>query len=269
MGNYAGNNTFHENVYIISHGDLVDAGITGKTARAVRQLTDRTSWIKNNIENDLLIEALHTAGSAGLVAISQGDGTLKMQSITAATSANHHGDLTGLADDDHTQYVLVDGSRAFTAPVSGIDPNTSTELTTKNYVDTQIAVVSGADSGLYVSNFGSGHVTAAVPAISGSVSENITGFGQRGTMVGRINILPSTDCDSYDVEIFREDTFTTRQYFLDDVTTSESAAVLTEDFNFMLFDDDNTGEIHIKITNNDPVTTPTFTIEIEGMTIRS
>ncbi len=36
--------------------------------------------------------------------------------FTAAQSADH-GNLTGLADDDHTQYILVDGTRAFTGDV--------------------------------------------------------------------------------------------------------------------------------------------------------
>jgi len=54
-----------------------------------------------------------------------------------------HGDLTGLLDDDHTQYILVDGSRGFTGTVSGIDPTESYHLTTRWYVDGEINTLSG------------------------------------------------------------------------------------------------------------------------------
>ena len=52
------------------------------------------------------------------------------------TTYSDHGNLTGLVDDDHTQYTLADGSRAFTSPVGGIDPTIDSHLTTKLYVDT-------------------------------------------------------------------------------------------------------------------------------------
>ena len=51
----------------------------------------------------------------------------------------NHGDLLGLDDDDHTQYILVDGTRGFTGTVSGIYPTTDAHLTTKFYVDSQIS----------------------------------------------------------------------------------------------------------------------------------
>jgi len=49
--------------------------------------------------------------------------------------AADHGSLTGLLGDDHTQYILVDGTRGFTGTVSGITPTASDHLTTKDYVD--------------------------------------------------------------------------------------------------------------------------------------
>ena len=52
------------------------------------------------------------------------------------TTYSDHGNHTGLSDDDHTQYILADGSRAFISPVSGIDPTIDSHLTTKLYVDT-------------------------------------------------------------------------------------------------------------------------------------
>ncbi len=46
-----------------------------------------------------------------------------------------HGTLTGLADDDHTQYTLADGTRDFTGVVTGVDPTADQHLATKNYVE--------------------------------------------------------------------------------------------------------------------------------------
>lgn len=46
-----------------------------------------------------------------------------------------HGLIAGLADDDHTQYILVAGTRAFTGPVGGITPVADSDLATKGYVD--------------------------------------------------------------------------------------------------------------------------------------
>jgi hypothetical protein len=54
-----------------------------------------------------------------------------------------HGGLEGLADDDHTQYILVDGSRGFTNTVSGVDPTQPYHLATKDYIDQELATVSG------------------------------------------------------------------------------------------------------------------------------
>ena len=50
-----------------------------------------------------------------------------------------HGALSGLDDDDHTHYSLADGTRAFTGKVSGIDPTADAHLSTKKYVDDEIA----------------------------------------------------------------------------------------------------------------------------------
>ena len=46
-----------------------------------------------------------------------------------------HGNITGLGDDDHVQYSLVNGLRAFTATVSGVTPTLDAHLATKGYVD--------------------------------------------------------------------------------------------------------------------------------------
>jgi len=61
--------------------------------------------------------------------------TTMVGSSPGSTPAADHGSLTGLLSDDHTQYILVDGTRGFTGTVSGITPTASDHLTTKDYVD--------------------------------------------------------------------------------------------------------------------------------------
>lgn len=59
----------------------------------------------------------------------------------------YHGNLNGLGDDDHTQYMLVDAGRSFSAPVGGIDPTSPSHLATKSYVDS-LTIDHGGLSGL-------------------------------------------------------------------------------------------------------------------------
>ena len=56
-----------------------------------------------------------------------------------------HGALFGLADDDHTQYSLVTGTRAFSGTVAGVLPTADAHLATKAYVDSEV-LHSHADS---------------------------------------------------------------------------------------------------------------------------
>lgn len=54
-----------------------------------------------------------------------------------------HGNLTGLSDDDHSQYILADGTRSFSSTVGGVTPTSDAHLTTKGYVDGELLTVSG------------------------------------------------------------------------------------------------------------------------------
>jgi hypothetical protein len=55
-----------------------------------------------------------------------------------------HGNLNDLLNDDHTQYSLADGTRAFTGVVSGVTPTADAHLVTKGYVDGIINVQTGS-----------------------------------------------------------------------------------------------------------------------------
>lgn len=62
--------------------------------------------------------------------------------------AIQHDALIGLLDDDHTQYILVSGARAFTGVVEGVTPIAPAHLATKDYVDTEIANIPGGGGGV-------------------------------------------------------------------------------------------------------------------------
>lgn len=55
-----------------------------------------------------------------------------------------HGVLSGLGNDDHPLYPLVDGTRGFTGVVDGIDPTDPAHLTTRGYLDTFVDLLNGA-----------------------------------------------------------------------------------------------------------------------------
>ena len=69
---------------------------------------------------------------------SVGKPVLNFRGTSGGGGVTDHGALTGLSDDDHTQYSLADGTRAFTGTVSGITPTSSAHLATKGYVDNTV-----------------------------------------------------------------------------------------------------------------------------------
>jgi len=69
------------------------------------------------------------------VTVTSGAAGLEFTSPSNISAIIDHGLLLGLGDDDHLQYAPTDGSRGFTATVSGIDPVADSDLATKWYVD--------------------------------------------------------------------------------------------------------------------------------------
>ena len=107
--------------------------ITGTTGR------DDTELV-NTFEEYFPGQGLITAGSG--IVVTTGTNFVRITSIGGG-GATDHGLLTGLTDDDHTHYSLVDGTRAFTGVVGGITPTSSDHLATKGYTDGEVAAVSG------------------------------------------------------------------------------------------------------------------------------
>lgn len=70
------------------------------------------------------------------------DSHVSDSSIHFIQAAIDHGNLLGRSDDDHTQYALVNGNRAFSAAISGVSPSSDSHLATKGYVDALIQGIS-------------------------------------------------------------------------------------------------------------------------------
>jgi hypothetical protein len=73
------------------------------------------------------------------------------QNVTFNWGAANHHDLIGRGDDDHIQYILVNGDRAFTDTVGGVYPVADSDLVTKYYVDNffaQLKIDHGSLDGL-------------------------------------------------------------------------------------------------------------------------
>jgi len=60
--------------------------------------------------------------------------------VTGTFTFGHlsHSALDDLSNDDHTQYVKADGTRAFTGAVVGVSPTEINQLATKSYVDSAV-----------------------------------------------------------------------------------------------------------------------------------
>lgn len=99
-------------------------------------------------------------GTGGYITISGSD-----------TGIADHGSLSGLSDDDHTQYIRVDGTRAFTGTVSGITPTSTAHLSTKGYVDSSDVTVSGFLQGQINGKSATTHTHDASVLTSGTVPD--------------------------------------------------------------------------------------------------
>lgn len=132
----------------------------------------------------------------GRIIIQQGNDTpIKTEvawdtTFSASLSADH-GNLAGLTDDDHTQYSLVTGTRAFTGVVGGVTPTADAHLATKGYVD-GLGIFTPSYGALKLNTSGTLEVTTAgtyyrldetniVGSVLNNLSSNITMSDANGT----------------------------------------------------------------------------------------
>ena len=108
------------------------------------QLTEASGTLKNYIDEGLEAqdEFIELEDTPNTYSGSE-DKYLRVTTTGVIFDTVDHGELDGLSDDDHLQYVPRDGSRGFTSTVSGVYPTESYHLTTKQYLDDEIATLSG------------------------------------------------------------------------------------------------------------------------------
>ena len=152
-----------------------------------------------------------------------------------------HGLLTGLTDDDHAQYILATGSRAFTGVVGGITPTADAHLTTKQYVDGELATVSGA-------------IVSQIPSIAGLATESYV-----DTAVSGLATESYVDNHNwYEADILDLDKYT--QVQVDTMISGVEAQIITDHGGLTgLVDDDHTQYILVDGTRG-------FTATVSGIT---
>lgn len=88
------------------------------------------------------VAAALTEGTNITITYDDGAGTITIDAAGGGGGVTDHGALTGLGDDDHTQYLLADGSRNVTAVMSysaSITPTADADIPDKKYVDDTVA----------------------------------------------------------------------------------------------------------------------------------
>ncbi len=85
-----------------------------------------------------------------------------------------HGTIGGLGGDDHAIYSLVDGTRAFTGVVGGIDPTSASHLATKEYVDQTVNFIQDFYFNDTVSDIGGGSYYQMEELLTGKASSSFT-----------------------------------------------------------------------------------------------
>jgi hypothetical protein len=151
-------------------GSLLLGDLPSEEMKAIASVIFQT---RNNYTNDV---------QARIVTTDEGEDYVdwRINPISPRAGADDHGQLAGLGDDDHTQYILVDGSRGFTATVSGIAPTEDLHLATKLYVDTDTSAL--AASGV---------------ATDAQVVTNRTEFvNASGSLQTQIDAVEASDVDS-------------------------------------------------------------------------
>jgi len=92
------------------------------------------------------------------------------------SAASDHGGFAGLSDDDHTQYVLADGTRAMTGVLSGTGVSMSATVTANKLTDGTISITGGNLTG--ATGVTATNLTGTLQTAS---QTNITAVGTIGT----------------------------------------------------------------------------------------
>lgn len=124
---------------IISVSEGVSDGVYTSTASGIKFAVDQshrpcilgTKCIDESGMSDQFVVKYDAATDRLIYGLANISGTL--------SGTIFHNWLLDLDHDDHPQYILADGTRAFSSTVSGVYPTDLDHLTTKEYVDDQIS----------------------------------------------------------------------------------------------------------------------------------
>jgi hypothetical protein len=147
------------------------------------------------------------SSSAGLPVVLDSNGLLDSSFINE--SAIDHGNLSGLLDDDHTQYILVDGTRAFTGDVDAgsnnvinvADSLSSSHAVNRGELDAEIAALN-IDSVEYTA----GSTIAAGDAVFVSGNDEASTYSTITNAEYVVGLALSGVSSGGTVEVLRNDT---------------------------------------------------------------
>lgn len=148
--------------------------------------------------------------SAGLPVILDSNGQLDSSFINE--SAIDHGNLSGLLDDDHTQYILVDGTRAFTGDVDAgsnnvinvADSLSSSHAVNRGELDAAIAALN-IDSVEYTA----GNAISAGDAVFVSANDTASTYVNISSAQSVVGLAQNSVSSGGTVEVLRNDTVIT------------------------------------------------------------
>jgi len=123
-----------------AHEDALDYQIM--IDQQINEVYDRTIVAPiSETGTTLIIPSVTTRASRFFTYDASGNPAASVETVEQTST---HSYLDGLLEDDHTQYILVSGTRPFLGTVGGITPTADAHLSTKGYVDTADGVVTAA-----------------------------------------------------------------------------------------------------------------------------
>ncbi len=156
------------------------------------------------------------------------DARISQSSVTQHQGAIDHGSILGLADDDHTQYVLVDGTRAMTGTLI-VNNGAGTNAV---YSETGIDRSSGVAETFNIQNSGAGAMTLQVDGVAVSTAGHthdhgaLTGLGDDDHTIyllaaGTRALTANWDAGSFEIraQTFQSDVITGTAPFIVASTT--------------------------------------------------